>query len=120
MTRAPTQVGGSAKSTSISCNLSAVSVGCLSSEYNFDRTCGTIINFERTCGTTIMSLVWINCFRRLKLEAQDAAKEEKEKKVRQQKERKIKRTEKFVKSPNRKVSFNSIVHVNFFFRLHFK
>ena len=62
-----------------------------------------------------MSLVWINCFRRLKLEAQDAAKEEREKTVRQQKERKIKRTEKFAKSPNRKVSFNSIVHVIFFF-----
>ena len=61
-----------------------------------------------------MSLVWINCFRRLKLEAQDAAKEEREKTVRQQKERKIKRTEKFAKSPNRKVSFNSIVHVKFF------
>ena len=60
-----------------------------------------------------MSLVWINCFRRLKLEAQDAAKEEREKTIRERKELKLNRKEKLpVKSPNRKVSFNSIIRVN--------
>ena len=62
-----------------------------------------------------MSLVWINCFRRLKLEAQDAAKEEREKTIREQKELKLNRKEKLpVKSPNRKVSFNSIIRVKVF------
>ena len=62
-----------------------------------------------------MSLVWINCFRRLKLEAQDAAKEEREKTIRERKELKLNRKEKLpVKSPNRKVSFNSIIRVKVF------
>ena len=64
-----------------------------------------------------MSLVWINCFRRLKLEAQDAAKEEREKTIRERKELKLNRKEKEklpVKSPNRKVSFNSIIRVKVF------
>jgi hypothetical protein len=62
-----------------------------------------------------MSLVWINCFRRFKLEAQDAAKEEREK--RDRKELQLNRKEKErlpVKSPNRKVSFSSIIRVKIF------
>lgn len=65
-----------------------------------------------------MSLVWINCFRRLKEEAQNAEREEQEKIAKQQKLRKInkaaRREEKVLKAKSatpRKVSFNSIVHV---------
>ena len=59
-----------------------------------------------------MSLVWINCFRQLKSEALDAAKEERKKIALEQEKEKVKRKEKPFKSKmNRKVSFNSIVRV---------
>ena len=66
-----------------------------------------------------MSLVWIDCIRRLKEEAQDAAKEEQEKAqklLEQKKKKKINSSsETSAKTSKiRKVSFNSIVHVNFF------
>lgn len=56
-----------------------------------------------------MSLVWINCIRRLKEEAQDAAQQEKERQIR---EKQLLDKQKQKKSKTRKVSFNSIVHVN--------
>merc|ERR1712179_892334 len=59
-----------------------------------------------------MSLVWINCFRKLKMEALDAAKEEKEIRAKELEKQKVKRKEKpFKEKMNRKVSFNSIVRL---------
>ena len=71
-----------------------------------------------------MSLVWIDCIRRLKEEAQDAAKEEREKVQKQQlqlRKQKAKLVDSVTSSDSssrtkdnqkaRKVSFNSIVHV---------
>ena len=73
-----------------------------------------------------MSLVWIDCIRRLKKEAQDAAKEEEEKSLKR-KEVAKKKTEMKSSSPSqsktsankhRKVSFNAVIHVSDFFCLH--
>ena len=74
-----------------------------------------------------MSLVWIDCIRRLKEEAQDAAKEEREKVQKQQlqlRKQKAKLVDSVTSGDSsrttsnqkaRKVSFNSIVHVIRFF-----
>mgnify|MGYP001311911066 CR=1 FL=1 len=70
-----------------------------------------------------MSLVWIDCIRRLKKEAQDAAKEEEEKSLKR-KEVEKKKIEKKSKSittnKHRKVSFNAVIHVSNFYCLQFK
>ena len=60
-----------------------------------------------------MSLVWIDCLRRLKKEAQDAAKEEEEKHLKQKEmeEKKKKRAIKIKSNNKRKVSFNAVIHV---------
>lgn len=73
-----------------------------------------------------MSLVWIDCIRRLKKEAQDAANEEEEKSAKKQKEIEKKLVKKS-KSPSstitsnkhRKVSFNAVIHVSNFYCLQF-
>ena len=73
-----------------------------------------------------MSLVWIDCIRRLKKEAQDAANEEEEKSAKKQKEIEKKLVKKSKSSPStitsnkhRKVSFNAVIHVSNFYCLQF-
>ena len=65
-----------------------------------------------------MSLVWIDCLRRLKKEAQDVAKEEEEKSMKlkeiEQKKLKNKRVVKIRTNNKRKVSFNAVIHVSYF------